>query len=197
MVASIWKWDFWFMLAHIGWKSLLVVVTNSLVATLIFWRELLKVQVPHSEQKRISLRSGLIQIIKLKDARLKDAAGVGLFLAGLVVLGGVQNWWLKPMLTGVGNFSLYLGTIGLTTVIDNAALTYLAGQVPDLPEATKYLLVTGAVAGGGMTILANAPNPAGIAILGPAFADSRVSPISLAVFALFPTSVAAVCFWVL
>jgi len=83
----------------------------------------------------------------------------------------------------------------LTAFNDNAAITYLASLVPDLTDPLKYAVVAGAVTGGGLTVIANAPNPAGVSILGKFFNDS-VSPIGLAAGALLPTLIAAGCFMI-
>ncbi|MBF0425579.1 MAG: hypothetical protein HQL66_07145 [Magnetococcales bacterium] len=122
---------------------------------------------------------------------VREALFVGLFLAGLVILGGEQRWWLQSVLTGVGREALFWGATALTAVIDNAALTYLGSLIVDLPEAHRYALVAGAVTGGGLTVIANAPNPAGIALLRPYFADAVVHPFGLFLAALVPTLIAA------
>ena len=121
---------------------------------------------------------------------------VGFFLAGLVILGGVQAWWLEPVLTRLGDYAMVGATL-LTAFNDNAAVTFLASTVPNLPEAVKYSVVAGAVTGGGLTVIANAPNPAGIAILKVGFEEQAVSPLKLLVAALAPTSVAALAFLLL
>lgn len=127
--------------------------------------------------------------------KLKESLLVGFFLAGLVVLGGPQGWWLQPLLAKLESLPLFLGSIGLTAVTDNAALTYLGSLVPDLSDESKYALVAGAVTGGGLTVIANAPNPAGFGILNPTFGDSGISPIGLFLAALPPTIIAAALFW--
>jgi hypothetical protein len=118
---------------------------------------------------------------------LREALLVAFFLAGLVVLGGLQQWWLKPLLEALGPIQIYLGATALTAITDNAALTYLAAQVPNLDEASRYYVVAGALSGGGLTVIANAPNPAGMAILKPFFPDETVSPGGLFLAALPPT----------
>ena len=57
--------------------------------------------------------------------------------------------------------ALFFGAAALTAITDNAALTYLGSLVEDISDQSKYSLVAGAVAGGGLTVIANAPNPAG------------------------------------
>lgn len=142
---------------------------------------------------------GVVAVTKEYQAelKLKESLLVGFFLAGLVVLGGLQGWWLKPVLASLSSVPLYLGAAGLTAFTDNAALTYLGSLVPDLSETSKYALVAGAVAGGGLTVIANAPNPAGFGILNKSFGESGISPLGLLGGALPPTIVALVFFWFL
>jgi hypothetical protein len=123
---------------------------------------------------------------------LKEALLVGFFLAGLVVLGGMQQWWLQPIVSGLSPFALFLGALGLTAITDNAALTYLGALIAGISDASKYMLMAGAVAGGGLTVIANAPNPAGAALLRRGFADETIGAGGLLLGALGPTVVAAV-----
>lgn len=122
---------------------------------------------------------------------LKEALLVAFFLAGLVVLGGMQQWWLQPIVSGLEPVALFLGAIGLTAITDNAALTYLGSLIQGISGESKYMLVAGAVAGGGLTVIANAPNPAGVALLKRGFTDETVSAGGLLLGALVPTTVAA------
>jgi hypothetical protein len=122
---------------------------------------------------------------------IKEALLVAFFLAGLVVLGGLQQWWLQPIVAGLAPTALFFGALGLTAITDNAALTYLGAQIEGLADAAKYMLVAGAVAGGGLTVIANAPNPAGVALLRKGFADESIGTIGLLLGALAPTVVAA------
>nr|WP_315261394.1 putative Na+/H+ antiporter [uncultured Limnohabitans sp.] len=121
---------------------------------------------------------------------LKEALLVGFFLAGLVVLGGMQQWWLQPIVSTMDPQVLFYGTTVLTAFTDNAALTYLGSLILDISDEAKYSLVAGAVAGGGLTVIANAPNPAGVALLRAGFADASVGAGGLLLGALFPTAVA-------
>lgn len=125
---------------------------------------------------------------------LKEALLVAFFLAGLVVLGGLQQWWLEPLLMGMNANTVYFGATALTAITDNAALTYLGSLVPGLSEEFKIALVAGAVTGGGLTVIANAPNPAGAAILKNKFAESAIHPLGLLIAALPPTLVAVLAF---
>jgi hypothetical protein len=125
---------------------------------------------------------------------LREALLVGCFLAGLVVLGGQQGWWLAPLLLGMNADAVFYGAAALTAITDNAALTYLGSLVQGLTDEFKYALVTGAVAGGGLTVIANAPNPAGLSILRGHFAQGSVSALALLLAALPPTAVAIAAF---
>ena len=124
---------------------------------------------------------------------LKPALLVGFFLAGLVVHGGLQGWWIAPVLSGLNEVPLFFGAAGLTAFNDNAAITYLASLVPGFSENLKYAVLAGAVAGGGLTVIANAPNPAGQSILSRFFPDG-ISPLGLFLGALAPTIIVSLEF---
>lgn len=130
-------------------------------------------------QDRLILREGLL---------------VAFFLAGLVVLGGQQQWWLDPLLRSMDANTVYFAATALTAVTDNAALTYLGSLVDGLSDEFKYALVAGAVTGGGLTVIANAPNPAGFAILRRDFEDGAIHPLGLLVAAIPPTVNAVLAF---
>jgi hypothetical protein len=121
---------------------------------------------------------------------------VGFFLAGLVIHGKLQAWWIQPVLGGLGEVPLFFGATILTAFNDNALITYLATLVPGFTENLKYAVVAGAVTGGGLTVIANAPNPAGQSILQRYFPDG-VSPLGLFLGALVPTLIVVFSFMVL
>jgi len=125
------------------------------------------------------------------EIRLKESLLVAFFLGGLVTLGQLQSWWLQPTLSGMSEGVLFWGATALTAVTDNAALTYLGTLVPTLSDGAKLALVGGAVTGGGLTVIANAPNPAGYSILSPHFGDDGISPLWLFIAALPSTLLAA------
>jgi len=139
---------------------------------------------------------GFTEAYKQHQSRLmiKEGLMVGFFLAGLVVLGGLQKWWLQDLLGGLPPTVLFWGSAMLTAVTDNAALTYLGSLVEGTSEQWRYMLVAGAVTGGGLTVIANAPNPAGYAILKNSFPDGSIAAGPLLLSALAPTLVAAVMF---
>lgn len=136
---------------------------------------------------------GYTQAYKASQSPLiiKEALLVGFFLAGLVVLGGMQQWWLQPIVSGLEPNVLFVGALALTAITDNAALTYLGSLIDGISDQAQYMLVAGAVAGGGLTVIANAPNPAGVALLRGAFANGAVGMLGLLSGALVPTAIAA------
>ena len=126
------------------------------------------------------------------EIKLKESLLVGFFLAGLVTLGAQQAWWLQPVLGKMDDLALFFGATALTAITDNAALTYL-GSLVELTDSAKYNLVAGAVAGGGLTVIANAPNPAGFGILKGSFGKDGIKPLGLLVAAIGPTLIAMAC----
>jgi hypothetical protein len=125
---------------------------------------------------------------------LKAPLLVGFFLAGLVIHGGFQAWWIAPLLASLAETPLFVGATLLTAFNDNALITYLATLVPNLGYTFKIAVVQGAVTGGGLTVIANAPNPAGQALLGRFFVDGVIAPLGLFLAALTPTLIAALAF---
>lgn len=226
MVAAKWGWDTTFMFTTFGWKAALAVLVNALVVTLLFQRELSKMQ---NEEKAGQIDVPLLVVLvhllfligvvvfahhpvifiglllfflgfthayeRYQDPLiLREGLMVAFFLAGLIVLGGHQKWWLQPMLAGMDSTTLFFGATLLTAVTDNAALTYLGSLLEGTSAEFRYALVAGAVAGGGLTVIANAPNPAGLSILKGSFKDETIHPLGLLAAALPPTVVAILAF---
>jgi hypothetical protein len=129
------------------------------------------------------------------SVELKSPLLVGFFLAGLVIHGGLQAWWIQPVLGRLGEVPLFAGATLLTAFNDNALITYLATLVPGFSEQLKFAVVSGAVTGGGLTVIANAPNPAGQSILQRYFPEG-VSPLGLLLGAFIPTAIVACSFMV-
>lgn len=228
MVASTWGWDLSFMMVTFGWRAVLVVALNAVVATMLFRRELSALAVNDRDMHGATvplpmiaihlaflaavvifahhpamfmglflLFLGMAQAYERHQDRLilREGLLVAFFLAGLVVLGGQQQWWLQPLLMSMNHDGVFFGAAILTAFTDNAALTYLGSLVEGLSDGFKYALVAGAITGGGLTIIANAPNPAGIALLRGHFEDETVHPVGLFLAALPPTIVAVIAFW--
>lgn len=221
MVAAAWNWDSAFMLQTFGWKAALAVMLNASLATWLIRRSLhedagattparpplavvlvhlgvlaaivLLAHHPVAFLALFLLFLGFTQAYERYQSPLliREALLVAFFLAGLVVLGGLQAWWLAPVVGSLDPTALFFGALGLTAVTDNAALTYLGSLIPGIADEAKYMLVAGAVAGGGLTVIANAPNPAGVALLRRGFADESIGAGGLLAGALGPTLVAA------
>lgn len=173
----------WLTLTHLMFLGLVVVFGHhSDVFFGIFMLFLGLVTATNEYQSPLKIREGLL---------------VGFFLAGLVTLGSLQAYWLRPLIQSLNGNGLFYGVTGLTALTDNAALTYLGSLVEGLSDDLKYALVAGAITGGGLTVIANAPNPAGVGILqsAKAFGEDGISPLGLLVGALPPTVVAIVFFW--
>jgi hypothetical protein len=128
--------------------------------------------------------------------QLRGPILVGFFLAGLVIHGTLQQWWIAPLLSSLSALPLMLGSVVLTAFNDNAAITYLASLVPGFSPEMKYAVVAGAVTGGGLTVIANAPNPAGQSILARCF-PGGILPLNLFLAALVPTIIMGLAFLLL
>jgi hypothetical protein len=169
----------WLILAHIGFLAWTVFTSHQpalFLGGFFFFLGFAKATAAY--QARLELGTPLL---------------VGFFLAGLVIHGGLQGWWIAPVLQSLSAERLFLGALVLTAFTDNALITYLATLVPDFGEAMKIAVVQGAVVGGGLTVIANAPNPAGQALLGRYF-DGAISPLRLLAGAALPTLLAALVF---
>jgi hypothetical protein len=226
MVAATWNWDSAFMLATFGWKAALATLVNATAVCVLLRRHVTTVE-PDGMPKapwfvslvHLGFLAGVVLtahhpvifmglfLFFLGYTRayeqhqapliLKEGLLVGFFLAGLVVLGGMQQWWLQPIVSSLQPLALFFGALGLTAITDNAALTYLGSLIQGISHESKYMLVAGAVAGGGLTVIANAPNPAGVALLRRGFDDESIGALGLLAGALPPTVVAAAAFLLL
>lgn len=173
------KIPLWVTLGHLGFMGFAVCYAHHtvyLMLALLFF--LAFVEVTEDFQRNFNLRPPIL---------------VGFFLAGLVIHGGLQQWWIAPVLGSLTEVPLFLGALGLTAFNDNAAITYLCTLVPSFTPSLQYAAVAGAVVGGGLTVIANAPNPAGQSILNKHFEDG-VSVGGLFLGALLPTLVQAAVF---
>lgn len=169
----------WVTVGHVlfmGWTIFNAHHPELFIPGLLFFLGFAQVTIPF--QNRIDLKAPLL---------------VGFFLGGLVIHGGVQGWWIEPLLSRLGEIPLMLGATILTAFNDNAAITYLSTLVPGFDDSLKYAVVAGAVSGGGLTVIANAPNPAGQSLLKKYF-DDAVSPLGLLMGALLPTVIVWLCF---
>jgi MFS family permease len=224
MVASTWEWTTPFMFNTFGSRSALAVFINALLITLIFHKQLPKefIEPPQEKMPYTVIFVHLLFLAAVvifahypavflwlflfflgfttaysryqNPLILREALLVAFFLAGLIVLGSLQKWWLQPVLQSMTPTIAFYGTVGLTALTDNAAITYLGSLVEGTSQEFKIALVAGAVTGGGLTVIANAPNPAGISILREHFANRVVNPIYLLYAAIIPTVIAILAF---
>ncbi|HTN53551.1 MAG TPA: putative Na+/H+ antiporter [Anaeromyxobacter sp.] len=172
----------WIVAVHLGLLALVVLTSHTpaiFVGAFLLFLGFHVATAPH--QHPLDLRAPIL---------------VGFFLAGLVVHGALQQWWLAPVLGRLDDLALLLGAAALTAFNDNAAITYLASLVPGFGPGARYAVVAGAVAGGGLTVIANAPNPAGQAALARHFPDG-VAPLPLLLGAAAPTAIVLTCFLLL
>ncbi|MGE3954827.1 MAG: putative Na+/H+ antiporter [Parachlamydiales bacterium] len=165
--------------AVLGWEVFVAHDTVIAIGTLLLFLGFHQATAPH--QSPLSLRQPLL---------------VGLFLAGLVILGGLQGWWIAPLLGGLSEFPLMLLSIFLTAINDNAEITYLSSLIPNFSEAMKYAVIAGAVTGGGLTVIANAPNLIGVQTCRRYFEDG-ISPLWLFLGAFLPMVVMGLAFTLL
>jgi hypothetical protein len=224
MVASTWGWSSAFMFANFGIESCVAIAINALGATLLFHHQLIEPELVKEKSRvpltvicmHLLFLVGVVLFahdpiifmwillffigytiaypMHQSPLILKEALLVGFFLGGLVVLGALQGWWLQPILQNMSPTAVFYGSLALTAITDNAALTYLGSLVTGTSPEFKLALVGGAVAGGGLTVIANAPNPAGIAILRSYFPNGAVSALYLLLGALPPTLVAILAY---
>jgi Putative Na+/H+ antiporter len=169
----------WVMLVHIFFIAAVVLTNHDpivFIGIFLIFLGFYQATTPH--QRRLSLRHPLL---------------VGLFLAGLVIHGGLQGWWISPILSRFTQLPLMAVATVLTAFNDNAAITYLSSLTPDFGPVLRYAVIAGAITGGGLTIIANGPNPAGQQILSRHFPNG-ISPLGLFLGALVPTIIMGLAF---
>jgi hypothetical protein len=224
MVASTWEWTTAFMFSHFGYRAIIAVLFNAIVVTMIFHKKLPSNTVEQNSESmptsviliHLVFLAAVVSFAHYPPVFmwlflfflgytqayskyqnpliLRESLLVAFFLAGLVVLGSLQKWWLQPILESMSPAAAFYGTAGLTALTDNAALTYLGSLVEGTSEEFRIALVAGAVTGGGLTVIANAPNPAGLAILRDFFPNRTVSALNLLLAATLPTITAIIAF---
>jgi len=171
----------WITCIHLGFLAWTIVMAHYL--PIFFGSYLLYLgfhQATRMHQYRINLKRPLM---------------VGLFLAGLVIHGGFQGWWIEPLIGDLGYGAMMVTGTVLTAFNENTTVAYLACLLDDLKPQIQYALVSGLVAGGGLTIMAHAPNPAGQALLRPYF-PKGISSLRVFLAALVPTLIFLLIFFV-
>lgn len=120
---------------------------------------------------------------------------IGMFLAGLIIHGGLQGWWIVPLLSQLNDVELFGTSFVLSMFNDNAGVSFLSSLIPNISESAKKLILSGALTAGGMTILANAPNPTAFTLLKSDF-DKGISHFYVFLAALLPSIIAVIMFLV-
>lgn len=129
--------------------------------------------------------------------RVTKVCCVGLFYAGLLILGGLQEWWMLVIMHRMSDFGYMFTSYILSMFLDNVLVNYLVHNLSVATDCFLYLVIAGCMSAGGVTILANAPNIVGYLIIKPFFPTSPVSLGRLFVFALGPSLIALMTFWAL
>jgi hypothetical protein len=127
---------------------------------------------------------------------MRRALLVGFFFASLIVHGQLQGWWVGPMLKSASYLGTFVFSGILSAFIDNATVAYVFVNLPFLDKLDHYLLTVGAMSSGGLTVIANAPNPIGVAILRDHF-EGGLSFAKLFLAACVPTIIVMGVFWLL
>lgn len=122
---------------------------------------------------------------------------VGLFYAGLVIFGELQEWWVLELMHRMSDFGYMLTSYGLSIFLDNALVNYLVHNLPVATDCYLYLVITGCMSAGGLTIISNMPNIVGYLIIKPAFQVPSFSMWRLFISAAVPSVLALLVFWFL
>ena len=127
---------------------------------------------------------------------IKQAFFVGFFFAALLILGELQGWWIREIFPHLEALGTEVATLILSAFIDNAVVIYLVPDIFSLTDPRFYAAVVGSIAAGGLTVIANVPNPIGYTLLSPYF-KRKISGIGLFTAALIPTLLIFLLFWAL
>ncbi|WP_348663117.1 putative Na+/H+ antiporter [Chlamydia vaughanii] len=122
---------------------------------------------------------------------------VGLFYAGLVIFGELQEWWVLEIMHRMSDFGYLITSYTLSIFLDNALVNYLVHNLPVATDCFLYLVIAGCMSAGGLTIISNMPNIVGYLIIRPTFPSSSVSLGWLFLSALGPSIISLMTFWIL
>lgn len=132
-----------------------------------------------------------------RPIRIGKACFVGLFYAGLVIFGELQEWWVLELMHRMSDFGYMMTSYVLSIFLDNALVNYLVHNLPVATDCFLYLVIAGCMSAGGLTIISNIPNIVGYLALRPFFPSSSFSLGWLFLFALGPSIIAVMTFWIL
>lgn len=121
---------------------------------------------------------------------------LGLFFLGMSFLGGLQEWWILSLIKKMSDFGYMLTSYMLSIFLDNVLVNLMMHDVPMVTDCYLYLIISGCVAAGGLTLISNTPNIVGYSALRPFFQTPSFSFWKLFVSSLFPSIVAFLIFWV-
>jgi len=227
MVAHAWALDSKMLLLNLGYKAIMAILISNFIFSLMFKSDLKGIFKGHVAKKEVPkgiiftnliflallvlvshvddliililiLFLGFYMIYKehFDDLKIKESLMVGFFLSSLIFIGNIQSFWIKEVIHSLNDFGLFVGATLLTGITDNALLTYL-GSLSPMTESMKWSLLAGAVTGGGLTVIANAPNLIAVSLFKDKFIPEGVNPVKLLIAALIPTLVTFLCFYFL
>lgn len=132
-----------------------------------------------------------------RPMRIGKACFVGLFYAGLVIFGELQEWWVLELMHRMPDFGYMMTSYVLSIFLDNALVNYLVHNLPVATDCFLYLVIAGCMSAGGLTLISNIPNIVGYLALQSFFPSSSFSLGWLFLFALGPSIIALMTFWIL
>ena len=169
----------------------LVVVNVAILAAVVFASH-----DPETFMGLFLLFLGLAEAYRRHHDRLllREGLMVAFFLAGLIVLGGQQLWWLQGVLSRLDESTLFYGAAALTAITDNAALTYLGSSGRGHIQRLQVLARGRSRGGRRPDRDCQCAQSRGFAILKDHFEDHSINAFGLFIAALPPTLVAITCF---
>jgi hypothetical protein len=172
---------FWITLIHLAFLSLIVITGETpplflgvFLIFLAFWKATSFYQTP---------------------LHLQSAVLIGFFFASLIIHGELQAWWIIPLMQNLNHFGAMVASFILSAFVDNAIVSYITLDLPQYDDLKHYLVIAGAMSAGALTVIANAPNPVGHAILRPSF-KGKISFFALFLGAIIPSLIYLSLFWI-
>ncbi|MEZ5315595.1 MAG: putative Na+/H+ antiporter [Chlamydiales bacterium] len=126
---------------------------------------------------------------------LQSAVLVGFFFASLIIHGELQSWWIIPLMQNLNYFGAMGVSFLLSAFMDNAVISYITLELPKYDDLKHYLVIVGAMSAGSLTVIANAPNPVGHALLRGSF-NGKISFFFLFLGGVMPALIYLFLFWI-